>query len=175
MLWLLKKLFHRPNDKIHIKGKVIAILRNREGKIKKVITGNIVTTDGEAYYAQMSAGESTSNSYSYLRLGSDTTPPSKSDTDVVSFLSGTAKQVSAGYPKTNDSDPNNSGAGANIVTWKFFYDTNEANYSNINEGAIVNDANNPTSALCRFVFTSTISKTSAETLTIYVNHTYTGV
>ena len=53
-----------------------------------------------------------------MRLGTGTTAPTKADTDVTTFLNGSGKAVDANYPMTNDTDPDNTGAGIDIVSWR---------------------------------------------------------
>lgn len=166
-------------EKLRVESEVVIILKNVKTREKRILkTKNLVTDEGDKYYAQKISGEAPSYEFinGGLKLGSDNTPPSKLDTDVKAYLSGTYKQVYTGYPRTNDPDPNNTGSGVKVVTWKYFYDTNEANYLNIYEFAIV-DAETANAALCRSVPdpANGFSKSSTETMTIFVNHTMKGV
>lgn len=164
-------------EKIKIESEVIIVITNvKTGKKRVYKAKNLVTDEGDKYYAQKICGETPAYEFKNggLKLGSGTTAPTKSDTDVETYLSGTYKTVYSGYPRTNDPDTNNTGAGVDIITWKFFYDTNEANYDNINEYAIV-DAETSNAALCRIVPGYTVSKTSSETMTIFINHRINGV
>jgi hypothetical protein len=165
-------------EKIRIRGTIVFVLQDVEtGKIVRHVTKNVVTDKGDAYYAQMAAGETPSVDFPSggLKLGDDNTTPTKSDTDVNNYLSGTYKGVFAGYPKTNDSDPLNGYGGADVVTWRYFYDTSEANHTGIVEGAIVDAETLPIAALTHFLFDSAFDKTSKQTLTVFVNHEFTGI
>jgi len=176
--WLMAKLM--ADDDVKIVGLVQAHLTNVNTGAKTIIHGvNIVTDDGDTYYAQSACGETPDDDFdgasSGLRLGDDNTTPTKSDTDVTSFLSGSAHALDGTYPQTDDQDGDNSGAGVDIVTWRFSYTTGEGNVSGIDEGAIVDDRTTPTAALCHFLFAATFSKTASDTLKIFVNHTFNGV
>lgn len=161
-------------------GNVVAILENVKTGHKKIIHGlNIVTNDGDAYYAQMACAETPDDDFdgasSGLRLGTGTTSPTKTDTDVTTFLSGSDHALDSGYEKTNDDDPDNTGAGVDIVTWRFSYATDEGNGTDIAEGAIVDNKTTPTAALTHFLFAAAFDKTSSDTLKVFVNHQFNGV
>lgn len=161
-------------------GQVLAVKRHAYLDLELVVPGlNIVTNDGDLYYAQSIAGETPTDDFdgasSGLRLGSSNTAPTKTDTDVTTFLSGSEHALDAGYEKTNDDDADNTGAAVDSVTWRYSYSTSEGNVSNINEGAIVDDRTTPTAALTHFLFAATFSKTSSDTLKVFVNHNILGV
>lgn len=152
---------------------VHAILKSKDTYI--YIAGkNIVTNDGDQYYAEGAVG-TPSWSVAGMRLGTGTTAPAKTDTDVTTLLSGSEKAIDTGYPTTNDTDPDNTGAGVDIVTWRVSYGTSEANGTGIAEGAIVDNITTPTKALTHFLFASAFDKTSNDTLKVIVNHTFNGV
>lgn len=156
---------------------VVAILgkENQMFPTKLVYAKNLVTDDGDLYYAQLGAGEAADNSYVGMRLGTGVTSTSKSDTDVETENSAGRKALDATYPKTNDLDADNTGAGTDIVTWRTSYTTAEGNINDISEGAIVDDINSPTSALAHWLFSVPFSKTSSDTLKVIVNHRFNGV
>lgn len=163
-----------------VKGKVLAILKKANGDILKVHGVNIVTNDGDTYYAQLAAAESPTNDFkganAGLLLGTGTNTPAKTDTSVQTVVSGSGKTRKSTYPKTNDTgDSDNTGDGVDILTWTYEYLTSEANANNIAEGAIVNNTTTPTSALTHFKFAAAFNKTSADTLKVIVNHQFNGV
>lgn len=161
-------------------GTVLAVLQCSRGDYQLTTPGiNIVTTKGDIYYAQSVAGESPTNDFdganSGLRLGSTATTPTKADNDVTTFLATSGHALDATYEKTSDGDTDNTGSGANIVTWRYSYTTAEGNVSGIQEGAIVDHRTTPTAALTHFLFAASFSKTSSDTLKVFVNHEFTGV
>lgn len=62
----------------------------------------------------------------------------------------------------------------NVVTWRYSYSTSEGNIASIAELAIVDNRTTPTAALCHALFAASFTKTSSDTLKIFVNHTFTG-
>lgn len=165
-------------DQIMMTGQVLAILRNDLLDEEIIVPGvNIITNDGDLYYAQSAAGETPGDDFPSggLRLGSASTTPVKTNTDLGTFLSGSAHALDATYPKTNDDTSGNTGAGTDIVTWRFSYTTGEGNVSSIAEGAIVDNTTTPTAALTHFLFAASFDKTSSDTLTVLTNHQFDGV
>lgn len=161
-------------------GRILVVKRHLLLGLELVIPGlNIVTNAGDTYYAQMVAGESPTNDFdgasSGLRLGSNNTNPTKADTDVGTFLAGTAHALDGGYEKTNDADGDNTGAGVDIVTWRYSYLTSEGNATGIIEGAIVDNRTTPTAALTHFELAAAFDKTASDTLKFFVNHEFSGV
>lgn len=166
-------------SEIAITGKVLAVLQHPASGEGIVIPGaNIVTNDGDTYYAQSAAGEAPTDDFdgasAGLRLGDNATTPTKSDTDVTNFLAGTGHAVDGTYPQTDDADADNTGAGVDIVTWRYSYATGEGNANGIAEGAIVDDITTPTAALTHFLFAASFNKTSSDTLKVFVNHEFAG-
>lgn len=177
--WLdrMVDMYRRDGVAVGITGQVCAILQQRESGLMVVIPGlNIVTNDGDAYYAQKAGGETPTDNFTAggLRLGSATTSPAKGNTDVGTFLAGTGHAEDASYPQTDDADGDNAGAGVDILTWRFSYLTSEGNANDIAEGAIVDNTTTPTAALSHFLFGAAFDKTSSDTLKVFVNHTFNG-
>ena len=162
-------------------GKVLAVKRSPIYGLELVIPGmNIVTNDGDVYYAQSAAAETPTDDFDHattagLRLGSAATAPVKTNTDLTTFLSGSDHVIDATYEQTNDGDADNTGAGTDIVTWRYSYLTSEGNVSGIQEGAIADDKTTPTAVLTHFLFAASFSKTSSDTLKVFVNHEFLGV
>lgn len=167
------------NEGVCVTGTVLAVLRCELLGAELIMPGiNIVTNDGDIYYAQMAAGETPDDDMdaaaSGLRLGSDATLPTKTDTDVTVFIAGTAHALDAIYEQTDDPDSDNTGAGPNIITWRYSYTTAEGNAGTIEEGAIVDNRTTPTAALTHFRFAAAFGKSASDTLKVFVNHTVEG-
>lgn len=179
-LWLPDQDLIVPRDH-----NVLAVRRRNGGPPKLAASArNIVTNDGDLYYAELGAEETATNAFANLYLSSVAWSPSPSKTstvdDLASVISGSESAAEAGYPQTDDQDADNTGAGTDIVTWKYAYAAGDFNDSDI-EGAAITVASetnwggatgNP--VLTAFDFTS-FAKTASDTLTVYVNHTFTGV
>lgn len=171
-----------------VTGQVLAILRHQQANEEMIIPGlslytpgvNIVTSDGDIYYAQLAMSDALTDDFQAagagLRLGSDNTAPGKANIDVVTFLSGSDHAIDATYPQSNDSDGDNTGAGTSVMTWTYSYLTSEGNVAAIIEGAISDVRAGPSTAvLTRFLFSGVFTKTSSDTLKVIVNHTVLGV
>jgi len=168
------------DDRVQIIGNVIAVIENVKTGHKRIVHGvNIITDKGDKFYAQMACAETPDDDFdgasSGLRMGSDNTTPVKANNDVGTFLAGTAHALDGGYEKTDDDDPDNTGKGIDIITWRYSYLTSEGNADAIIEGAIVDDKVTPTGALCHFLFAAAFDKTASDTLKVFVNHTFNGV
>lgn len=164
------------NTVIGITGVVYAVIFRLDGSKLTIRGRNIVTNDGDLYYAQMAVGDTPTNDFTAggLRLGTNTTNPTKTSTDVGTFEASTGKAESAGYPKVNDQDANNSGAGTDIVTWMYEYTAGDFTEAAVNEGAIVDNVTTPTAALCHFEFAAPFAITATDALTVFVNHEFLG-
>ena len=161
---------------------VIAVLGTPFGK-QCFLASNIITNAGDVYYAQSAAGESVTNNFNSLYLSSVDwgTGPSKTSTssDIASMISGTEKTPTSTYPKTNDADSDNTGAGTDIVTWLFSYAKGDFTDADIDAGAIsiasVTWGSGGTVLLTGFDIGTPFGKTSNDTLKFFVNHTVNGV
>jgi hypothetical protein len=171
--------------KERIVGNIWAVLENvKTGEKRKFHTHNIVTNAGDEYYAERAAAETPNFTVAGMRLGTNAGSPSAPQkTDVKlqtttgsSLLVGSEKAIDGGYPKSNDDDTDNPGAGADICTWRVSYLTSEANAADIasldlpdslTDGSI-------TKSLCVANFSSKFTKTSSDTLKVFVNHEFTG-
>jgi len=170
------KITLNPNYNICI------IKESTDGQKTWYYTENIVTDSGDLYYAQKGAGESPTNDFASasgrmeLRTGSAT--PAKADTyqQVTTPITTSRKAIDSGYPKTNDSDTDNTGAGTDIVTWRTSWTTGDFSSNAILGGCIHVGGASPTNAtkvLTHFSIAS-FDKTSSDTLKIFVNHTFNG-
>ena len=183
MYWMdkmVEALRRQYRDQVLVTGTVLAVLRNERLGLESLVPGlNIVTNDGDTYYAQSAVGEAPDDDFddasSGLRLGDDNTSPTKTDTDVTAFLATSAHALDGTYPMTDDSDGDNTGSGVDIVSWRYSYLISEGNVVDIIEGAVVDDRTTPTAALTHFLFAGVFTKTSSDTLKVFVNHTMNGV
>jgi hypothetical protein len=165
------------NEKVGIRGTVVAIHENGEtGEKTKMVFKNIVCTAGSKYYSMSAVGEEPTNDFAGanagVRLGTGTTTPAVTDTDVKTYVTDSAKAKSAGYPKTNDTDANNTGAGVNVVTWKYYWAADDFTGDGVAEIAVVDNTTTPTACLMHALFPSTFNQNSTDTLTVFVNHAF---
>jgi hypothetical protein len=144
---------------------------------------NIVTNDGDLYYAQKSVGGTPTTDFGgsdgrmELRTGSATPAKAHVYSDVTTPVTASRKIKDSTYPKTADDDSDNTGAGADIVTWRTSWTTSDFNATAIIGGCFHAGGASPASGaklLTHFSITS-FNKTASDTLKIFVNHTFNGV
>ncbi len=150
---------------------------------------NIVTNSGDRYYAQRGAASTPTNLFnsgmmvvakSYARAATKIAS-FRDFIGIATSLSG-RQLFDSGYPKTNDTDTDNTGRTADAVTYKRTYTTAQANYTIKALGICLNGAESNDSAASRVLLSyKTLSvaqqvvKTSSQTLVVYINHTFNGV
>ena len=181
------------------KNNICVVLKKADGTKQWFYGANIVTNDGDIYYAKRACGETpaTDENFGTVASGAGATcilnNPSSADTlaktdayqHVLTTIvtSGAQKDASSNYPKTNDGDSDNTGSGTDVVTYKFEWTTSQIDTSagNAITGGCIIDKNSTLGTgkkiLTHWNFASPASfhKTSTDTLTLYVNHTMNGV
>jgi len=144
---------------------------------------NIVTNDGDLYYAQKSVGGTPTSDFGgsdgrmELRTGSATPAKAHVYSDVTTPVTASRKVKDNTYPKTADDDSDNTGSGTDIVTWRTSWTTSDFNATAIIGGCFHVGGASPASGsklLTHFSITS-FNKTASDTLKIFVNHTFNGV
>jgi hypothetical protein len=171
---------------------ICAVLKNEiTGKKRWWFGSNIVTNDGDIYYAKKGAGETPATNENFLQgraeLRTGTVTPAKTNTygyetgttagGLVTPVTASRKTLETGYPKTNDSDTDNSGRSTDAVSYKYYWNTSAFNATGILGGAIHDNASpaDATKLLTHWTFAASFSKTANDTLTLFVNHTMNGV
>ena len=181
------------------KNNICVVLQKTDGTKHWFYGSNIVTNDGDIYYAKRACGEtpSTDENFGAVASGAGATcilqNPSSANSlakaddygEVTNPIvtTGAQKDCTSAYPKTNDGDTDNTGAGVDIVTFKFSWTTSQIDTSSGNAitGGCIVDKNSTLAdgkkILTHWNFASPASfhKTSTDTLTLYVNHTMNGV
>lgn len=189
------RLIVPDRDIIGIRGKVCAVLRDTKTGKTRIIEGrNLVTNDGDLYYAERGALLTTGTPISpvptnftdtngvpdmIMEVGTDATPPAADKTNNRSALTNqvvaSQKAMDAGYPKVNDLDADNTGKGADIVTYKVSWTTGDFNATGITQVCITNPSPIAAEVLLTYIVLTSFNKTSTDTLTMYINHSLTGV
>ena len=172
---------------------ILAVLRTPEylgsGKYDMIAnfyyTHNLVGNDGDIFYAKLGAGEvpSANEDFENGRMelnnpaGADTLAKTDDYSDVLTPITASRKVFDGSYPRTNDPDGDNTGAGVDVATYLTSYTTGDFNANGINGGAVLDDLTTPaTSAklLTHYSITA-FNKTASDTLKMFVNHTMNGV
>jgi hypothetical protein len=147
-------------------------------------THNLVTDDGEIFYAKQGAGETpaTNENFQSGRFEMGTTAYTEAETDTfnefdvsgTSKIAGSRQTFTAGYPKTNDTgDTDNTGDAVDAVSYAVNYSAAAWSDTDVEQGCIHDNASpvSATKLLSVFSFTS-FAKTSSDTLKVFVNHAF---
>lgn len=149
---------------------------------------NIATDAADLFYAQQAVNGSLTNDFlsanNRMELGNPGAPDAiaKDDTygDLGSPITASRKARTAGYPKAPDDDTDNTGLGADIVTWGYSwtvgdFDTMAAN--DIQSGVIHLGGGSPiagTVVLSHWNYATAFEKTDSDTLKSWINHRMNG-
>lgn len=173
---------------IPVTGVVVVVLENREtGEKRTHVSRNIVTDAGDLYYAERCVktaiptnfvdGAGAWDGVIELFNGASAAPAKGNDrSDMAGPVATSESAMAAGYPKVNDLDADNTGAGVDIVTYLAEYASGEANAAGIADVIVTNPSPGGAEALLMHAeFASPFTKTSADTLKVFVNHQLNGV
>ena len=144
---------------------------------------NLVTTDGDIYYAKKGAGETPAANENFLQarieLRNMADTPAKADTytSVLGPITASRKTITATYPKTNDTgDTDNTGDAIDAVSYSYSWTAADFNDAAI-QGGCQHDNATPVGAtklLNHFSITS-FAKGATDTLKMFTNHTMEGI
>lgn len=189
----LPKYFKR--GVVYDKSKNVLAVRTRDADTKNemkewFLTKNIVTVDGNKYYAEKAANTSPmtidfSDTNNRCELQNPVSSPSTANTnvysDVSSPITASRKALTATYPKVSDGDADNLGGGATVVSWDYSWittDFNTASANNIYGGCIHDAGGTPIAGsklLNHWAFGTSFEKLATDKLKVFVNHTLLGV
>lgn len=168
--------------------KVVAVLSCvRTGKTRTFETTNIVTDAGDLFYAQRGVATAVPTNFTdgsgvfdgimELYNGASSAPGKANNrSNLTGLATGSGKAMDSTYPKVNDGDSDNTGAGVDVVTYRVSYTTGEANATGIADVVITNPSPGASEPLLMHAeFGAAFDKTSSDTLKVFVNHTMNGV
>jgi hypothetical protein len=163
------------------------------GRVVRIIEAdpNIVTHAGDKYYAKRGAGSTAFTSVGTFQTGRlvvaksmTVTGAAKKSATFGNFIGVTAsytgrKTFESGYPKTADTDTNNTARTVDGITYKAIYGTAAANYTigavGISRPAGATNSNGALLSAKTLPPGSKVLKTSSLTLTVYITHVFNGV
>ena len=176
------------------KNNICLVVTHQDGSKDWWYGSNLVTNDGDIYYAKKAAGETPASNENFGASACVLQNPASANTiaktDAYAQVTnpitttGAVRPLTATYPKTADSDSDNTGASADAISYRFDWATTQINTgagNPITGGAIYDvGQTSPVAAtkiLTHWNFTSpaTFHKTSTDTLKLFVNHTFNGV
>lgn len=154
---------------------ICAVICGPEGKILH-LGHNIVTNEGDLHYAELMAAEAVSDVFTTHEMASAGTPGKTANRSNVTVIGSTQKLNTGGYPKTNDGDADNTGAGTDIVSHLGSYAKADFNAASISHGIITNPTPGASEVcLTVYAFAAPFGKTADDTLKVFVNHEALGV
>lgn len=155
---------------------IINILREKGKPEKRWASSNLITEDGDYFMVQRLSGASPTHTLVNCVLGTGGTAAAKTDTYTnITAIAGSNKAPSAGYPKVNDTDSDNTGKGLYVCTWKYEWTMGDFNDPAVREGCITIASPIAESKIFNhWVEAEAYVKTASATLTQYVNVTITG-
>lgn len=174
-------------DRCRINGVVHACLIDaKTGKKRYYKTKNIVTNDGDLFYAERAVktaipsnfvdGSGDFDGIMELYNGASAAPAKTNIRSNLAGLVGSGKAMDSGYPKINDDDTDNPGRAADIITYRVSFLTSEVNGANIDDVIITNPSPAAGEVLLMHAeFAAPFTKTSSDTLKVWVNHEPLGV
>lgn len=155
---------------------VLAVVGRPDGRLV-IPASNIVTNDGDLHYAQRGAAEAPTNfTTAIMEIATAGTPGKTAIRSSFTTVVASQKAIDGTYPKTNDGDADNTGAGTDIVTWLTSWTKADFNQTGITHGIVTNTA--PAAGevlLTGYVFGASFAKTVNDTLKVFVNHEMLGV
>ena len=164
-------------EAMRVKADAFVVLMNREtGEVRAIPGRNIVTDAGDTYYAQKACGESPTNVYAnlYLATGGPGTPGKADNYGSFTGVTG-EKAKTATYPKTADPDSDNTGAGVDIVSWKFEYTTGDGPFTNVSHSFIAKASATGTDPILNsYKWGATWSKDASTSAKVFANHELLG-
>lgn len=160
---------------VHPRQNCIALLSGPRGRF--LFAGeNIVTTAGDVFLAQRAAAETPTNAFGVWEMASAGTPGKAANRASFTPIASSELAHDATYPKTNDGDADNTGAGTTVRTSRASYSAASFAHAAITHAIITNatpGASEP--ILTGFAWSASINKTASDTLKVFHNLTLLGV
>ncbi len=171
---------------------MVAVLTDtKTGEVKKTVTRNIVTDDGDLYYAERAALLTTgtpiapvpsnftdTNGVPDMEMElyeNDSGAPANTNdrSDLGTLITNSLQAMDATFPENDNQDAANTGKGTTVVTYKVSYTTANANGA-IDDVILTNPTPGASEVLISHADGLAVTKTSSDTLVVYVNHTFVG-
>lgn len=156
---------------------LLVLTNHKTGEVRKIWGRNIVTNEGDKWYAQSACGEAPTNSFAnlFLATAGPGTPAKADDYSDFTVVAGSSKAKTATYPKTDDGDTDNTGAGVDIVSWKFEYTTGDGPFTAITHSFIAaSGASGSDPILNSYKWAASWDKDGSTSAKIFANHEMLG-
>jgi hypothetical protein len=178
-----------------IRDNIVVVLKDaKTGRVEQIVSTkldgshNIVTTAGNRVYAQGGAGSTPFITIAQMTVAASLQAATAGATfgdltdagGTSTIPTGGTQNLDAGYPTTADADADNTGADSDVTTWLRTYTTTQAN-TNVKAivlhqtGAATGNRTSTNLLLNAATLAVSVTKTSAQLLKVFVNHTFAGV
>lgn len=151
---------------------------------------NIVTNDGDLFYAERSTLRAVGATITpvptnftdangvpdmIMELYDNTgiAPAKTNNRSSPGTIIGSGKAIDSGYPAVNDGDSDNTGAAVDSVTYRVSFLTSEVNGS-IDDVILTNPTPGASEPIIQHADGLAVTKTSSDTLKVFVNHNFLG-
>jgi hypothetical protein len=164
-------------DKKH---NVLVIHERANGERTLITTHNIITSAGDIYYAQKAMGETPTNAFNRFAFGTGNGGAwgkSSIYSNLTGAISGSIKAEASTYPKTNDGDAANTGAGTSVMTHLASYTSSDfTSATAVTDGVItITSPVSGSALLTGFTLGTSFTLASGDSVKVFVNHTQLGV
>lgn len=167
-----------PSEDLRHHDALVLLIDHLTGR-REVIAGiNIVTDEGDKFYAQCACGETPTNTFAnlYLATAGPATPAKDDDYSDYTVAGGSEKAKTATYPKTNDNDTDNTGKGVDVISWKFEYTTGDGPFTAITHSFIAAASASGTDPILNsYKWAASWDKDGSTSAKVFANHTENGV
>jgi hypothetical protein len=156
---------------------VVVLTNERTGQVAMIPGRNIVTDAGDTWYAQKACGETPTNDFAnlFLATAGPATPGKTDNYGSFTVVAGSSKAKSTGYPQTNDTDTDNTGAAVDTASWKFEYGTADGPFSAITHSFIAaSGASGTDPILNSYKWAASWDKDSSTSAKVFANHNMLG-
>lgn len=170
--------YKRIKETLGIEADAFVVLRNHKTGQVRIIPGrNLVTDEGDKWYAQSACGETPTQTFAnlYLATAGPASPAKDDDYSDFTVHAGSEKAKTAGYPKTNDDDSDNTGAAVDTVSWKFEYSTSDGPFTSITHSFISKASASGTDPILNsYKWAASWDKDSSTSAKVFANHNMLG-
>lgn len=161
---------------------LLVLENHRTGEKRHIWGKNIVTNAGDVWYAEKACGQEPTDVFANLYLATANNEADGNPTKTSNYSNFTVhddpsgeKAVTATYPKTDDDDGDNTGAGADIVSWKFEYTTGDGPFVDITHSFIAKEGAGTTNPILNgYKWAAAWSKDGSTSAKVFANHEMLG-
>ena len=159
---------------------LVVLTNEKTGEQRHIWGRNIVTTAGNTWYAQSACGAAPTNDFDSLYLATACsegggTPVVGSDYGDFTVVAGSEKHKTATYPMSPDTDADNTGDGATIVSWAFSYTTGDGPFAAITHSFISKTGAGGTDPILNgYKWGAAWAKDAVTSAKVFANHTMLG-